>query len=111
MKENSYRSFTEHDVSAFRSLIELLARAVDYDNAIITVFEKYNIKSNSVSLAVAAHTYSDQQHQEVAILNQKMDELLSSVSMLSERMDQIIDERVKSEVAVATSQKETLIQS
>lgn len=103
MKENSYRSFTEHDLSAFRSLIELLARGMDYDNAILTVFERYNSKSNSVSLAVAAHTNSDQQHQEVAILNQKMDELLRSVSMLSDRMDQIIDERVRSEVAVATS--------
>lgn len=102
MKENNYRSFTEHDLSAFRSLIELLARGMEYDTAIHNVFERYNSKTNSVSLAVAAHTSSDQQNQEVAILNQKMDELLSAVSMLSERMELIIDERVKIEVAATT---------
>lgn len=106
LKDNGYRSFTEHDLSAFRALTELLARGMNYDTAIQTITEKYQRNNSqevdSVSLAVAAHHLSDPTRQEVAILNQKVDELIGAVAQLSSRIDQIIDERVQGEVAAAS---------
>ncbi|MEI4908170.1 hypothetical protein Q8G40_29230, partial [Klebsiella pneumoniae] len=78
LKENGYRSFTEHDITAIRSLTELLARGMDYEMAVKTIKDGYSRDKEKTGgsdlLAVAAHQLSDPGRSEVAKLEHKMDE-------------------------------------
>lgn len=96
-----HRAFTEHDIITFRALTELLSRGVEYDRAINTIAERYKKSLQSDSVAVLATQNSSH---DIAILNSRVEELISAVSMLSARLDQTIDERVKSEVSIVKDQ-------
>jgi len=96
-----HRAFTEHDIITFRALTELLSRGVEYDRAINTIAERYKKPLQSDSVAVV--TTQSSSH-DIAMLNTKVDELIDAVTMLSNQIDQIVDERVKNEVAVVKDQ-------
>lgn len=98
--EKERRAYTEKDIIAFRSLIDLLHRGVDYSSAINTVTERYNRALHSDSVAVIATSGSSH---DIAMLNEKVDELMIAVSSLSERIDEIVSERVRSEVAATSA--------
>ncbi|WP_145153920.1 hypothetical protein [Paenibacillus xylanexedens] len=93
------RCFRDHDIIAFKGLVDLLTRGAEYESAIKSTVSSYSKTLNSDSLALAATSDSST---EVAILHAKMDDLLSAVAMLSGKIDQIVDERVRIEVAAAS---------
>ncbi|VTR24368.1 Uncharacterised protein [Actinobacillus pleuropneumoniae] len=94
------RAFTDHDIIAFRALLDLLDRGVEYASAINAVVERYKPYARSDSLAVVATPDS---RSDVAMLNAKVDELVQAVSLLSSKIDEIVDERVRDQVAAAAS--------
>ncbi|MBX4152305.1 hypothetical protein [Paenibacillus lautus] len=94
------RAFTDHDIIAFRALLDLLDRGVEYASAINAVVERYKPYARSDSLAVVATPDS---RPDVAMLNAKVDELVQAVSLLSSKIDKIVDERVRDQVAAAAS--------
>lgn len=99
-----HRSYAEHDIIALRALIELLARGVDYGSAIKDVVARYKPNSRSDSLDLTATPGSSHQ---VAIadatLMAKIDELTLVVSQLHGKINDIVDEHVRKEVAAATA--------
>lgn len=99
-----HRSYAEHDIIALRALLELLARGVDYGSAIKDIVARYKPIPRSESLDLTATSGSSQQ---VAIadatLIAKIDELMYVVSQLNGKINEIVDERVRSEVAAATA--------
>lgn len=94
--EKEHRSYTEHDLLTFRSLIDLLSRGVDYDSAVNTIAVRYRRYVGSDTVALVATPSSDH---DIAILNAKVDELMTTMSMLSSHFNEMVDERVRSEVA------------
>ncbi|HCY5602919.1 hypothetical protein P4H46_09745 [Paenibacillus glucanolyticus] len=98
--EKERRAFTDHDIIAFRALLEFLDRGVEYASAINAVVERYKPYTRSDSLAVVATPDS---RPDVAMLNAKVDELVQAVSLLSSKIDEIVDERVRDQVAAAAS--------
>lgn len=97
--EKDRRGFTDHDIIAFKALVDLLVRGAEYESAVNSTVSRYSKAENSDSLAVVATPDSST---EVAMLHAKMDDLLSAVGMLSTKIDQIVDERVRIEVAAAS---------
>lgn len=97
--EKDRRGFTDHDIIAFKGLVDLLVRGAEYESAVNATVERYSKALNSESVAVVATPDSST---EVAMLHAKMDDLLSAVAMLSGKIDQIVDERVRIEVAAAS---------
>lgn len=98
--EKEHRAFTDHDIIAFKALIDLLTRGAEYDSAVEATVSSYSRANNSDSVALV--TTSDSKP-EIAMLNAKVDDLISAVALLSSKIDQIVDERVRVEVAVATA--------
>ncbi|WP_145950340.1 hypothetical protein [Paenibacillus sp. Y412MC10] len=98
--EKDHRAFVNHDVVAFRGLLDLLSRGVEYGSAVNSIVEQYYVPENSEeSLAVVATP----SRSEVATLNAKVDQLIQAVATLASQVEQIVDDRVKSEVAAATA--------
>ncbi|MFB5269933.1 hypothetical protein ACE41H_24560 [Paenibacillus enshidis] len=98
--EHGNRAYTDHDIVAFRVLVDLLGRRADYESAInATVREYSRVSSSDPRLLVAMPNSSV----EIATLHAKLDELAQAMVMLSGKIDQIIDERVRSEVAAAAA--------
>lgn len=97
---NGYRTYGEHDIIALRALIELLARGVDLNSGINDVVARYKPLSKSESVVMVAPSNSVQ---DVATLSAKMDQLLYVIEQLNDKINNIVDERVRSEVAVATA--------
>lgn len=98
--DKDHRAFVNHDIVAFRALVDLLSRGAEYGSAVNAVVEQYSGHSDSDSLAVVATPGS---RAEVATLNAKVDELIKAVAMLAGQVEQIVDDRVKQEVAAATA--------
>ncbi|MGP3788614.1 MULTISPECIES: hypothetical protein [Paenibacillus] len=97
--EKEHRAFTDHDIIAFKALIDLLTRGAEYDSAVEATVSSYSRTNNSDSVALVATSDSKP---EIAMLNAKVDDLISAVAMLSGKIDQIVDERVRIEVAAAS---------
>ncbi|KAA8787850.1 hypothetical protein EC604_28925 [Paenibacillus amylolyticus] len=97
--EKDRRGFTDHDIIAFKALVDLLTRGAEYESAISSVVARYSSVENSDSTAIVATPDSSK---EVAMLHAKMDDLLKAVAMLSNKIDQVVDERVRIEVAAAS---------
>ena len=97
---NGYRTYAEHDIIAFRALAELLVRGVDYGRAIIDTVARYkpNSRSEAVVLPATLHSVQD-----AAMLAAKVDELLHIMGQLNGKISDIVDERVRNEVAAATA--------
>lgn len=103
--ENDRRAFTEHDLIMFRALVDLLDRGVQYDSAISTIALRYNTNQDA-HLPVAVNEPNTAQ---LGHVEAQLEAVMSAISSLSDRVDCIIDERVKHEVAVATEQLNTQI--
>jgi biotin operon repressor/gas vesicle protein len=97
---NGHRTYSEHDIVALRALSELLTRGVEYDSAVNDVVARYKAVSHSESVLMVASSSSVS---DVATLNEKVDELIYVVGQLNNRISEIVDERVRSEVASATA--------
>lgn len=98
--ENGRRAFTEHDLIMFRALLELMDRGVKYDLAISTIVSRYAMNPDTKSSVVSSQNVS---------MESKLNDLTVAVQMLSERVESIIDDRVKSEVSLATERLNTQI--
>lgn len=99
-----HRSYAEHDIIALRALVELLARGVDYGSAIKDIVARYKPNSRSESLDLTA-TPGSSHHVAIAdaMLTAKIDELMYVVTQLNGKINDIVDERVRNEVAAATA--------
>lgn len=95
---NGHRTYAEHDVITLRSLLELLARGVEYNSAIKAIVERYKPSFRSDDIVLPATLNSDS---DLAIINDKVDQLIYAVTQLSERINDIVDERVRVEVSTA----------
>ncbi|OMD07752.1 hypothetical protein [Paenibacillus odorifer] len=97
---NSHRTYGEHDIITLRALVELLARGVDYSSAINDTVARYKpgLRSDSLVLSATQGSADD-----VAMLTSKVDELLYVMGQLNGKINDIVDERVRSEVAAATA--------
>ncbi|MBJ8190812.1 MULTISPECIES: hypothetical protein [Paenibacillus] len=98
--DKDHRAFTDHDIIAFKALLDLLARGAEYESAVNATVERYSrvYSSDSVSLVATPDSST-----EVAMLNAKVDDLISAVAALSNRIDEIVDEKVRLQVAAAAS--------
>lgn len=94
------RTFVDHDIVAFRAFLDLLHRGVEYDRAVKATVERYKWHEHSDALALSATPGSSA---DIATLNAKVDEMTQAMVMLTEKIDQIVDERVRSEVAAAAA--------
>jgi biotin operon repressor len=103
--DNEWRAFTEHDLIMFRALVELLARGVRYDSAILSIVERYKTNPNSHHMPVAATLDSSN----FIKMEEHLDAVMFAIQSLSKRIDETIDARVKSEVAAATAQLSTQV--
>ncbi|MMZ53663.1 hypothetical protein D1872_154630 [compost metagenome] len=99
--EKEHRAFVDHDIVAFRALLDFLNRGVEYQSAVSTVVERYKRLPGSDSLAVVATSGSSA---EVATLNAKVDDLIAAVAALSGRIDEIVNEKVRLQVAAAAAE-------
>lgn len=98
--DNDRRAFTEHDLVMFRALVDLLSRGVQYDSAIKSITERYKTNPDSHYMPIASMTYSTN----YVDVDKKLDAVMLAIQSLSNRIDDVIDERVRSEVAAATEQ-------
>ncbi|WP_151879737.1 hypothetical protein, partial [Mycobacterium tuberculosis] len=98
--DKDHRAFTDHDILTFKALVDLLTRGAEYGSAVNSVVERYRRSPSSDSLAVVATPDSSG---EVAMLNAKVDDLIRAVSLLSSKIDEIVDERVRDQVAAAAA--------
>lgn len=100
---NGYRTYGEHDIIALRALSELLARGVEYGRAVNDVVARYKqgLRSESVFMVASPSSASDVATLE-ATLTHKIDELMHAVTQLHSKINDIVDERVRSEVAAVT---------
>ncbi|MDH6374904.1 biotin operon repressor [Paenibacillus sp. PastF-3] len=101
---NNHRTYGEHDIITLRALMELLARGVDYGSAVIDTVARYKpfSRSESVLMVASSGSASDVATLE-ATFTTKIDELMYAVTQLNGRITEIVDERVRSEVAAATA--------
>ncbi|MEK5322685.1 hypothetical protein NSS94_26160, partial [Paenibacillus sp. FSL L8-0644] len=93
--DKDHRAFTDHDIIAFKALLDLLARGAEYESAVNATVERYSRVYNSDSVSLVATPDSST---EVAMLNAKVDDLISAVAALSNRIDEIVDEKVRLQV-------------
>lgn len=94
------RAFTEHDLVMFGALVELLSRGVHYDGAIKAITERYKTDPDSHYMPIAALTDSTN----FVEVKEQLDAVMLAIQSLNNRIDDVIDARVKSEVAAATEQ-------
>ncbi|EJW14370.1 hypothetical protein M5X02_01710 [Paenibacillus alvei] len=98
--DNDWRAFTEHDLVMFRALVELLSRGVQYDDGIRSIAERYKTNPDNHYMPIAAMPDSTN----FVEVKEQLDAVMLAIQSLNNRIDNVIDARVKSEVAAATEQ-------
>lgn len=101
--DKGLRGFTDHDIVAFKALVDLCNRGLKLDSAVNTVVSRYKAGDQSDSVDLVATNGSSINVATVNAMNAKIDQLIEVVAHLTEKMDGIIDDRVRKEVAAATA--------
>lgn len=91
----NHRAFTEHDLVAFRVLIEKVSSGMNYERAVEIVAERYSRSNGGQEVTELAMPQSTIKLNDI---NEQLTALMTSIQVMAGNMDRVVKEQVSNEI-------------